>query len=1098
MRRPIGCWVPSLLVLSLVLPSASAQVASASLSGRILDTSGAGIGDATVTVKTTETGATRTVMTDEQGNYRIPSLPVGPQEVRAEKAQFKTAVRGGITLVVGQDAVLNLTLELGPVSESVTVTDDLPVINTSTSPIYGLVGQRQVKELPLNGRSFDALVTLNPSALNFTLKSPNTSTSNGNTFSVAGRRPLENLFLLNGIEYTGSSQLSITPGGVSGQLLGVDAVREFNVLTDNYSAEYGKRAGAQVSVVTQSGSNTLHGSVFEFIRNNKLDARNFFDQSSEPPPFRRNQFGGALGGPIKQDKLFLFGNYEGFRESWAQTITSVVPNNQARQGFLPNAQGVYAPVANLDQRMLPYIQQLWPAVNGPQLLANGVETGTALSFNNPKRRVREDFGTVRGDYNIGSNDTLTSSYTIDDGNSTIPLADPLFGSAVRLRAQVLSLQETHIFSPRIINTFRAGFSRAAFNYDALEFKDFPDSFSFVSGAPLGGFIIGGGNTTTGLASITAAGSNNAANVLNRRNLFTYTDTVQMSLGRHQLSVGGWFQRMQDNENSASRRLGQANFANLTTFLQGTTSNFQAIPAPSGLGFRSSFGAWFVDDTIRVRNNLTVQLGLRHEFTTGWNEVAGRAGNWIPDSNGILITAPRVGDSAFTQNNATKLFSPRASIAWDPFGNGKTAIRAGYGMYYTLIDNLAFLLNSIPPYNAAVTFANQSLFNFLPITPGVQPPAACGPGVPQPCSTFAPQGVQSDAKTPALQNWNFSIEQQLSKDMSVRIAYIGSHGYHGLLSLDPNTVFPQICATATCTTGGQAAARGTVQQGQQYIPVSGRPNPFLASGFFWMTSGNSSYNGLQLDVTKRMSHGLQFRGNFTFARNMDMNSALTGAQANNQPQMLLDRSNLKRDWGPAALDIRTQTTLSMHYDLPFGPGQPWMNANSGAMSKIVGGWELNSIATILGGFPITPTVGNNRSGNGDTRNPDRPNVNLAFQGKRIIGSPTRWFDPNAFSLPEVGTFGNTGRGTLRGPGLGTVDLSVMKNTRLSERFVLQFRAEFFNLLNRANFGTPNPIVFGTFPTNAPGQPAPQFSASAGLITSTTTTARQIQGGLKLIF
>lgn len=1086
--RRTSCWVLSLLALSILAPLAPGQVASASLSGRVLDSTGAGVGGATVTIKSTETGATRTVSSDDSGNYRAASIPVGPQEVRAEKALFKTTVRTGITLVVGQDAVADLTLELGPVSESVTITDELPVVNTTTSPVYGLVGERQVKELPLNGRSFDSLITLNPSALNYTLKSANTSTSNGNTFSVAGRRPLENLFLLNGIEYTGSSQLAITPGGVSGQLLGVDAVREFNLLTDNYSAEYGKRGGAQVSVVTQSGSNSLHGSAFEFIRNNALDARNFFDRGSDPPPFRRNQFGGALGGPIKKDKLFLFGNYEGFRESLSGTVTSVVPNNEARQGRLPNASGVYSPVPNLDQRMLPFVQQLWPEVNGPQLLSNGVETGTALSFNNPKRRVREDFGTVRGDYNISSNDILTTSYTIDDGNSTIPMPDPLFGSSVRLRAQVLSLQESHVFSPRVLNTFRAGFSRAAFNFDAVEFKDFSPELSFVSGAPIGGLIIGGGATTTGLAAITAAGSNNAANVLNRRNLFTYSDTVQMSLGRHQLSVGGWFQWMQDNEDSASRRLGQATFASLTTFLQGNVTQFQVIPNPSGIGFRSFFGAWFIDDTIRIRPNLTVQLGLRHEFTTGWNEVAGRAGNWIPDSNGVLITEPRVGDSAFTTNNAKKLFSPRASLAWDPWGNGKTAIRVGYGLYYTLIDNLAFLLNSIPPYNGAVTFANQNMFNFLPITAGVQPPPACGPTVPQPCTTFAPQGVQSDAKTPALQNWNFSIEQQLSRDMSLRIAYIGSQGYHGLLSLDPNTVPAQVCATPTCVSGGQGAARGTVAQGQQYIPVGTRPNPYLSGGFFWMTSGNSSYNGLQVDVTKRMSRGLQFRGNLTWARNRDMNSALTGAQANNQPQMLMDRSNLNRDWGPSALDVRVQSTLSMHYDLPFGPGQYWLPSNTGVVSKIVGGWQINSIATILSGFPLTPIVGANRSGNGDTRNPDRPNYNPAFTGNIIRGDPTRWFDPNAFLLPTVGTFGNVGRGVLRGPGLGTVDLSLLKDTQLSERFKLQFRAEFFNLLNRANFGVPNPTVFSGV----------TFNASAGLITTTTTSARQIQGGLKLIF
>jgi len=1063
-----------------------AQV-SASISGRVEDPAGAAVNGATITVKSTETGAIRIANTDAQGDYFVTGVGLGNQEVRFEKANFKTTVHTGIDLVVGQNAVLNVKLELGAVSDSITVTDELPLVNTTTSQVFGLVGERQIKELPLNGRSFDNLITLNPSAINYPLRSPGTSTSNGSNFSVAGRRPLENIILLNGIEYTGSSQLSNTPGGVSGQLLGVDAVREFNLLTDNYSAEYGKRAGAQVNVVTQSGTNAVHGSLFEFIRNNKLDARNFFDRGAAPP-FRRNQFGVALGGPIKKDKVFLFGNYEGFRERLAVTNVTVVPNNEARQGRMPNAAGVYSPVANLDPRMLPFVQQLWPEVNGPQLLVNGVENGTALSFNNPRRKVREDFGTARGDYNISDNDVFSSSYTIDDGDAVVPAADPLFGNGVKIRAHVLSAQETHIFSPRVLNTFRAGFSRAGFNFDALEFNKFPSSLAFVPGQPLGGFIIGGGNTTTGLAAITAAGSNNAANVMNRRNLFTFTDTVSISTGRHQISTGVWFQRMQDNENSASRRLGQATFASLTTFLQGTVTNFQAIPNPTAIGFRSLFGAWFVDDTIRLRRNLTLQVGLRHEFTTGWNEVAGRAGNWITDSNGVLITEPRTGNSAFTTNNAKKLFAPRVSMAWDVFGTGKTAIRAGFGTYYTLIDNLAFLLNSIPPYNGAVTFANRSLFSFLPITSGVQPPAACGPTVPQPCTTYAPQGVQADAQTPTLQNWNFSIEQQLSSNMTLRVAYIGSHGYHGFLSLDPNTIAPQICATASCVSGGNGAFPGTVTQGTQYIPVGGRPNPYLSGGFFWTTQGNSSYNGLQVDLTRRLSHGLQVRGNFTWSKNLDHNSSLTGAQANNQAQMLLDRTNLRRDWGPAAFDVRKQSTISFHYDLPFGPGQRWMQANYGAVSKIVGGWQLNSITTMLSGFPFTPLIGANRSGNGDTRNPDRPDYNPAFTGDIILGDPSRWYDPNAFVRPTAGTFGNVGRGVLRGPGLANVDLSVNKDTRISERFNLQFRAEFFNLLNRANFGVPNTTVFS----------GANFNASAGLITSTVTTSRQIQGSLKLIF
>jgi TonB-dependent Receptor Plug Domain. len=370
--------------------------------------------------------------------------------------------------------VVNLQLEVGEFVQQVTVHEESSVVNTTTSTVSGLVGEREVKDLPLNGRSFDNLITLNPGAINYSaMKSAQTSTSDGNTFSVAGRRTLENLFLLNGIEYTGSSQLAVTPGGVSGELLGIDAVREFNVLTSAYPAEYGKRAGAQVIVVTQSGTNAPHGSVFEFLRNSALDARNFFDRESAPP-FRRNQFGGAAGGPLQKDRLFLFGNYEGFRQSLAVSNISVVPDYQARLGFLPNASGVPTAVPNLNRAILPYMS-FWPQANGAPLLANGVSNGTALSYNNPKQSIREDFGTARMDYAIRDRDTISGSYTVDDGNSLIPLADPLFGSRVRLRSQVASLQETHILSPQALNTFTAGLSRAAFNYDSFPLATFPQT-----------------------------------------------------------------------------------------------------------------------------------------------------------------------------------------------------------------------------------------------------------------------------------------------------------------------------------------------------------------------------------------------------------------------------------------------------------------------------------------------------------------------------------------------------------------------------------------------------------------------------------------------
>jgi hypothetical protein len=463
---------------------------------------------------------------------------------------------------------------------------------------------------------------------------------------------------------------------------------------------------------------------------------------------------------------------------------------------------------------------------------------------------------------------------------------------------------------------------------------------------------------------------------------------------------------------------------------------------------------------------------------------------VTDSNGVLLTNPLIGASAFTKNNGKWLLGPRVGLAWDVFGDGKTAVRGGFGVYYTLIDNLSFLLNSLPPYNGSVTFSGP-LSNFLPITPGVQPPPACGPGVTTVCSTFAPQGIEAAAKTPAVNEWNLAIEQQLGTSMAFRVGYIGSFGYHQMLSIDPNTIPAQICSNnAACAVDNTGATR--VTPGTKYIPLlptpafpasSARPNPYLGAGFFWLTSGKTSYNALQLELIRRLSKRLQFRGNYTWAKNLDMNSALTIAQAQNQPQMVMDRNDLHRDWGPSALTPASQASISAHYEFPSSA------SNIRALRTLLGGWQLNGITTLLSGFPFTPQIGSNRSGDGNTRNPDRPGINPSFNGPILLRKQTQWFDPTAFILPTVRTWGSLGRGTLRGPGLETLDLSLTKNTSLTERVGLQFRAEFFNALNHTNLGVPNPNVF--IGTGA-------ISPSAGLITTTATTSRQIQLGLKVIY
>jgi hypothetical protein len=1102
-------WKSGIVRLGLlaVLPVVGAQFAlaqaTAGMSGRVEDVSGAGISGATVTVVSQETGASRTLTTEDDGSYRFVALPVGRYGVRAEKTGFKAQTQTGLDLVVGQQAVVNIKLDVGAVQEQVTVVGEAQLVNTTTSSVSGLVGEQQVKELPLNGRSFDNLITLNPGTLNYTSVARNQAASGTGTnmFSVGGKRPNANIFVLNGIEYTGTSNVVFTPGGASGQLLGIDAVREFNVISDAYGAEYGKRSGGQILVVTQSGTNQLHGSVFEFVRNSAFDARNFFDFSVGTPPFKRHQFGGALGGPIRKDQVFVFGNYERFTQRLGISSVSNVPDLNMRKGLLPcgGTGGVACPtgvpagtpttVPNLDPRMLPFIDTFWPAPNGGNVLtANGQLTGIALAYNNPAQSISQNFGTIRVDENISAKDSLSESYTIDDGNNLNPTAaDPVFASNAIIRNQVASVQETHIFSPAVINSLSFGFSRA--NNQSLSFplETIPSNLFFVPGTSSpGAIVIGavGAFTSQGLSS---AGSHTSYRTY-RRNLYTANDGLQWIRGRHTFSIGGWFQRIQENDRDGLRGSGQASFSGFTTLLQGLITNLQVTPKVGALGWRSWEAAWYAQDSIQLRPNLTIRIGLRHEFSNGWNEVNGQAA-WYPFVNGVMQTLPTIEHQFGDGSGQKRLFGPRLGIAWDPFGKGKTSIRASAGIYYDLADTLSYLVDQTPPVSGAAQFNGQSLFTWIPVTQASQPPA-CGPGVPQPCVNFAPKGTQSNYNTPAVYSWNFSIEQQLGTTTALTLGYIGFRGVHQFVTTDPNTLPAQICSNAAgCLAGGVNATRTTVPQGTKYIPVGTRPNPYLASGIFLITAGTANYNALQVDLRRRLAAGLQFRANYTWSKSMDESSGLIGNIHANDTQTPTDPNSLRQDYGPSAMDIRHQVSGNLSYDLPFGKGKPWLSGVQGAADKLVSGWQLNSIVTLLSGFDLTPFIGANQSGNGDTNAPDRPNLVSGFTADTAVtGDPTRWFNPAAFALPPSGTFGNLGRGRLRGPGLANWNLSVGKNIPVTERVRLQFRAEAFNILNHTNFGAP---VLSLFANG-------QFSPTAGKIQTTTTTSRQLQFGLKLIF
>ena len=1067
----------------------SAQV-SASVSGTVKDQTGAVVSAASVTVKSADTGAVRTTSTDNSGLYRVFSLPVGEYEIRAQKQGFTDEVRTGVRLVVGQSATVDLDLRLGVATQQVTVNADAPLVSVSTTDISGLVGDRQIHDLPLNGRSYDQLLTLNPGVVNFTWEKTGgigvSNSTNGNNFSVTGNRPQQNLFLLNGVEFTGAAENNMQPGGTSQQLLGVDAVQEFNLLRDSYGAEYGKRPGAQVVIVTQSGTNAFHGSVYEYLRNSAFDARNFFDPSSVPG-FQRNQFGAALGGPLQKDKTFVFVNYEGFRQHLHQTGVDLVPDDNARNGLLPcklvSPAPSPCPASGLAFVGVSPLISAWPTAT-PGAPDFG---GIAEAFNSPLQTIRDDFGTVRLDHIFSQKDSLSASYTIDDSGDFTPTSTNAFSTDVAtLREQVASLEYTHVFSPRLLNTARIGYSRAGYFFTGEPTPGTPAASlpGFLSGLPLGALVVGGSAASNPTAQLSLAGSNNGSNLYLARNIYTYEDQVSFTKGRHQISVGAWFQRLQSNELLALSQYGQATFTSLQTLLQGTASSLLYDPAPTPLSWRSWLGAFHAEDVIRVNSRLTVSLGLRDEFTTGWNEAYGRASTYT-FPNGIISSQPTVGNSAFQVNNAKALLQPRLGLAWSPFRrlSKKTVIRVGFGMYNDLQDALGYRTDQNAPFNPTYSLPNLAVSQ-LPILPSAAVPST---------AKLVPGGVQPDLQTPTLVSWSFRIQQELTANTSFTIGYVGSHGYHEIIGIDANEPIPVICPAASCPaiypSNFPVGIAGTpVAAGTYFVPTATRANPSIANTWTYFSEGDSSYNALELDMTHRFSGGFALRGVYTWSKNIDDGDSLNATTSGGEPALASNPYDLRADRGLANFDVRNAAAISGSYELPFGPGKHFLRGASGIGNALASGWTLNSIVTLQSGFPFTPQLSYNPSNNGDTRNPVRPFVNPAFTGPVILGNPNQWFNPAAFLAPPnaSGFYGNLGRDTLIGPGLADMDVSLMKNMRIREKLNLQFRAEFFNVLNRANFNTPNAIVFT--PTGV--------SPTAGLITSTATTSRQIQFGLKL--
>src|SRR5487761_1627508 len=1067
----------AVLSFALLTPSSlHAQVVGATLSGTITDPSGAVIPHAQVVITNTATGVTRNATADASGFYNTPNLLPGTYRITVSASGFSTQIRTGIVLTVGASQILNVSLQVGKVTNLVQVTGAAPTVQLASSSISAVVNSTTVRQLPLNGRSWTDLAKLQPgvNAIQTQILA-STGPDRGNRgfgaqISISGQRPVENNYRLDGVSINDYSNGA--PGSVLGGNLGVDAIQEFSVLTTNYSAEYGRTAGGVINAITKSGTNQLHGDAYEFLRNSSLDARNFFDLGPAPP-FRRNQFGASAGGPIQKNKTFVFGDYEGIRQAKAISQVDTVPSVAARQGNLASG------TVSVDPAAAKYLS-FWPLPNGP------VSGDTGLFTFPGNQIISENFFTARLDHAISNKDSMFGTYVYDNTPYTSP--DDL--NAVLLSSitnrQVVVLEETHIFKPSLVNSVRAGYSRegVANNVGASAINPLARDLSLGAVPGETAAAVTASSIASFLGGVRASGFYHFF-----WNSFQGYDDTFYTRGTHSIKFGGTVERMQLNMGAAKNPGGLFTFPTLSDFLTNQPGRLEAgfLSTLTRRGFRQTiFGAYLQDDW-RTRPNLTLNLGLRWEMDTVPTEVQGKLTHLLT----IYDAAPHLGSPLY-HNPTHKNFEPRVGFAWDPFHNGKTAVRGGFGVFdvLPLPEDLIISESQFAPFFLAGTAKNLPQGTFF--TGALPLLSASSIQVP-----YLPQDVQRNY----VMQYNLNIQHQLTSSLTAMAAYVGSRAVHNLFTADINMVVP------TVTSAGylfpSPVGSGTVFN----------PNFASMAGVTW--PGYATYSALEAQLTKKMSPGVQLEGSFTWGKSIDQGSAnVIGDQFSNSISSLPFYS-LSSIQGPSDFNVGRTLVVNAIWDIPTP--KSW----TGFSQFALGGWELGGIFTASDGVPFTATWGTDGDPQGSNNsdpydfpsrltgpgcqslvNPGNPNTYIKTQCFAVPTAPSATFyaancDPTQGTAPQCFNLrGNSGRNILTAPGIADVDFSLYKNIpvkRISESFHIQFRAEFFNILNRANFAPPilpdNTDIFDS--TGAP-------TGVAGLLTSTTNDSREIQFALKVIW
>jgi hypothetical protein len=1056
---------------------AKAQVTGATLSGLVTDDQGGPVANATISVKNAGTGVAREVTSNSDGIYSAPNLLPGEYEVTVTATGFQTLTEKGITLTVGGQQSLNLVMKVGALSQTVEVNAAIPDIQTTSSTVSSTVDSTTIRELPLNGRDWTSLATLEPGVSSIPNQVGTGFSANkgnrgfGNQLSNDGHRANENTYRVNGISINDYSNGS--PGGASGLNLGVDSIQEFSVLTSNYTAEYGRTSGAVINAITKSGVNDFHGTAFLFDRDKVFDAKNYFDPAGPISPFRRVQFGASGGTAIVKDKTFVYGTYEGVRQNKPGSQAIHVPTEAERALAVPS--------------IAPYLA-LWPvAPSGTPVDANGV----TQTFNVALPTIsNENYYTVRVDQKFSDKNSLAVSYFFDSGPQTQP--DPLLNAIheVFSRRQMASVEDTHVFSPALVNTVRVGLSRIRgdINSPVSGDKVATDTALAVAPGAIGPPQIGVPGVLT-----TAIGLGGLNRFLHRWTSAQAYDDAFLTRGTHSIKIGFAFERMLYNITEQLSPNGRKNnYATLSDFLNNTPDTLNAL-APGGsneVAIRESLFAGYIHDDWRFRPNLTINLGLRYEFTT----LPRDANNRIQEITTLVNCAtpgvapspsspcgPQHVDTFIRNNPTTKNFEPRVGFSWDPFKDGKTAVRGGLGIFDVLPLPYEFGLNTA----ATAPFQIIGLDKTNTLGSGIDPNISFNP------NSIRNRYVDQNPHRADVLNWNFNIQRQLSSMWTLTAGYVGSRSVHLSVAADDINLVPPVQTSA-----GILIPSNTYQLDPNWGGANGGvvPGPPGGSGIRpVLFDGESSYNGFQAQLRREMSHGLQGQVSYTLGKCRDTSSApVTGDTYVNSVAVPLLLSKAYRV-GACDFDVRNTLVGTVIWDVP-GP-------KSGLVSYVLGGWEMGTIVTATSGSPYTVTVG----GGGDPLNTGfngdfsmdfanlisgcnaTPGVTTNAAGQLLA------FNPNCFApAPAVAggvLVGNSGRNRFYGPGLTTVDFSLFKNFSFRERFKAQFRSEFFNILNHPNFAAPN---FLNDANNSIG------TGNAGVIGSTSTASRQIQLGLKLVW